>query len=1084
MKKYRNILLYVLLILAAFAMAPGSALAQKPEIVAVDKVSGPMEDIITLKGSNFGSVIGDVEVHFGAQKGVVKTVTDQLLEVAVPPGSTHDNISVTHIPNKLTGYSSPQFLLSFSGVSPFDVTRLGPQQDFNAADGLYDHCLCDLNTDGRVDIAAANRANTNISILQNTSTGVGSINFSKSEENVNFATLQIKCGDLNGDGRPDLVATEGTTAVSDTRIFILQNNGAMNFTHQEIKLTGQLAGKIEIADLDRDGKPEIIVTDQKVNPGGGKIVILKNISNGPIVMESPVTLTVNESVSADAIAIKDLNGDHFPDIAVSQFGSSTNAIHISVNKSTPGNISFDPFTKLAIPDVVFEMKIADVDNDRKPDVIVSRVLTGQIAVYLNTTATVGGAISIVKKADLPVQTGVWGFDVGDVDGDGLVDIVSSSTTNTKISISSNQSSAGNVSFTTVEKSVTFITREMRVGDLDGDGKPEISFCSVDKPGTPASKVSILRNKSCVLPKINPERTPIAICANLLPYKLTATASKGSYYQWLKNGVQVSCGLNQYTFDVTAGTGTGVYSVKILAEGSTCASTPATGCSLESNQVDITVGAASAATFTAVADPNPLCEGGKLTLKASPTSATKYSWTGPDGFAKEGATVELDNFELKNAGTYEVFITVGTCVATRKTVVVKASSFPTFTVGYPGSNNLCEGDPAKTLTVFPSTGFNYQWKKDGANIADTDASHDVTSVSSQSGSYTVKVTSASCVGKEVETAPVVINVVKPPVAAITAPASACEGQEVSFTTTNNVGDPDYEWTFGDSQTASIQNPTHIYNNSNAGYTVTLKVSFAGACPAADTHTIEITDAPTMTISTTAPDYKICSGETITLTIANTFVDPVWSNGDTGFSTTVGDDGIFKVTAKAANGCVLTAQSTPIVKIPAANIILTAEPAKINEGETSQLNADGLLDYTWTPSETLTASNIPNPVAQPIKTTEYTVSGLDQNGCIGTATITLTVFGEAIVNKLGPKNFFSPNNSGPNDVWLVENITDFPQCAVTIYDDKGVKVFDAKPYANDWDGKFNGKDLPDGVYFYVIRCEGEENSPRTGSITLIR
>src|SRR5436190_18192722 len=72
----------------------------------------------------------------------------------------------------------------------------------------------------------------------------------------------------------------------------------------------------------------------------------------------------------------------------------------------------------------------------------------------------------------------------------------------------------------------------------------------------------------------------------------------------------------------------------------------------------------------------------------------------------------------------------------------------------------------------------------------------------------------------------------------------------------------------------------------------------------------------------------------------------------------------------------------------------------------------------------------------------------------------------------------------DLWVVDHIVDFPQCAVSIYDDKGVKVFSAKPYGNDWNGTFNGKNLPDGVYFYVIRCDGEENSPRTGSITLIR
>ena len=120
-----------------------------------------------------------------------------------------------------------------------------------------------------------------------------------------------------------------------------------------------------------------------------------------------------------------------------------------------------------------------------------------------------------------------------------------------------------------------------------------------------------------------------------------------------------------------------------------------------------------------------------------------------------------------------------------------------------------------------------------------------------------------------------------------------------------------------------------------------------------------------------------------------------------------------------------------------------------------------------------------------TTSYTVKGSAAGfTCLGIGTIQVTVKGEPIVNKLTPAKFFSPNQDDKNPVWQVQNITDFPQCGVSIYDDKGVKVYEAKPYLNDWDGTFNGQKLPDGVYYYVIRCDGEENKPRTGSITVLR
>jgi gliding motility-associated-like protein len=145
---------------------------------------------------------------------------------------------------------------------------------------------------------------------------------------------------------------------------------------------------------------------------------------------------------------------------------------------------------------------------------------------------------------------------------------------------------------------------------------------------------------------------------------------------------------------------------------------------------------------------------------------------------------------------------------------------------------------------------------------------------------------------------------------------------------------------------------------------------------------------------------------------------------------------------------------------------------------------LETYSWTPSETLSDPNLSNPVALPLMSGTYTVKGLDSNNCKGEASVNVKVRGEATVKKLNPKNFFSPNGDESSPYWHVDKIDEYPQCEVMIYDDKGVKVFDAKPYMNDWDGSFNGKRLPDGVYYYIIRCEGEESVPRSGSITLLR
>ncbi len=338
----------------------------------------------------------------------------------------------------------------------------------------------------------------------------------------------------------------------------------------------------------------------------------------------------------------------------------------------------------------------------------------------------------------------------------------------------------------------------------------------------------------------------------------------------------------------------------------------------------------------------------------------------------------------------------------------------------------------------------------------------------------------------ETDPVKVTITTTITANFSAPATACANQKVKFTngsTSDASVTTFYKWNFDDGKSSTEKDPEHIFTSAGT-FDVTLTVSYAGnACAETKTIPITITAAPAVTITNPSNDYTFCEGATLLLQVTGTFTGYSWSTGATTSSIEVTEEGTYSVDVTATNGCILTASRT-VETLPAPSVIVTATPPQINEGESSQLAASGLESYTWEPAETLSQVSIANPVATPLATTAYKVTGVDANGCEGTATIEVKVAGDAIVTKLKPGNFISPNNDGPNELWVVENILTYPQCGITIYDEKGVKVFEAKPYQNNWDGTFNGKKLPDGVYYYIIRCDGEESAPRAGSITLIR
>lgn len=91
-----------------------------------------------------------------------------------------------------------------------------------------------------------------------------------------------------------------------------------------------------------------------------------------------------------------------------------------------------------------------------------------------------------------------------------------------------------------------------------------------------------------------------------------------------------------------------------------------------------------------------------------------------------------------------------------------------------------------------------------------------------------------------------------------------------------------------------------------------------------------------------------------------------------------------------------------------------------------------------------------------------------------------------------NIFTPNGDGVND-WLVIDCLNgggYPENTIVIYNQWGDKVYEAKPYDNDettaWHGTLDGepgKDLPDGVYYYVFRA-GPNESTIKGFIELYR
>jgi len=141
------------------------------------------------------------------------------------------------------------------------------------------------------------------------------------------------------------------------------------------------------------------------------------------------------------------------------------------------------------------------------------------------------------------------------------------------------------------------------------------------------------------------------------------------------------------------------------------------------------------------------------------------------------------------------------------------------------------------------------------------------------------------------------------------------------------------------------------------------------------------------------------------------------------------------------------------------------------------------YLWIPLThfvSLNDSSNSNPLIELLSLLNYTVFVTDTNGCVSSDEILVTPIPE-----IEYPSGFSPNSDGINEEWLIENIEEFPNCVVEIYNRWGELLFRSEGYNEKWNGDYNNKPLPVGTYYYIIELNDDKfPKPLTGPVTIMR
>jgi len=169
---------------------------------------------------------------------------------------------------------------------------------------------------------------------------------------------------------------------------------------------------------------------------------------------------------------------------------------------------------------------------------------------------------------------------------------------------------------------------------------------------------------------------------------------------------------------------------------------------------------------------------------------------------------------------------------------------------------------------------------------------------------------------------------------------------------------------------------------------------------------------------------------------------------------------------------------ILPLPTANAGIDST---IGPGQSVTLNGSGSGNPLWIPTAGLSNPLIFNPIATPTVTTPYVLIINDNFGCVNSDTVLISVTVPVFNGTVS--NYFTPNGDGINDSWYIQNIQNYSDNEVFVYNIYGNEVFSKKGYTNDWKGTYNGSELPDGTYYYVLRFDKSSRIYK-GSIDIIK
>ena len=702
------------------------------------------------------------------------------------------------------------------------------------------------------------------------------------------------------------------------------------------------------------------------------------------------------------MAFADIDGDGKPDMAVAC--QTANVLNVFKNNSTVGSIAFGPKVNFSAGLLPIKMAFADVDNDGKQDMISADMNSNEISVFRNTSVT--GVINATSFAtSIAFSTGAstapQGLSVGDLNGDGRVDVAVANSSANSFSVFTNTGGTGVTagSFTRTDFAAGAGPVSVSMADVNGDGKPEVIVTNYS-----ASTVSVFRNTTAttgaaptfaagttMASGVNPRsvamadvdndnkvdivlanfagslailrNNPIAQITGTLTVCVAATttlnnATAGGTWESANTSIATIGSLTGVVTGVAAGTATISYNVAGV-------------------HVTAVVTVNAPATVGAISGTPSVCVGSATALTNSTPGGTWSSTNTAVGTVDASGNVS----GLSSGTTIISYVPTG-CVTGVATVTVTVDVAPVpGTIS--GPTNVCSGSNI-TLTT---TGTGGTWSTASVLEASVGSATGVVT-GSNAGTAVISYTATTACGSASATYTITVDAVP---AAITGTLLVCVGATTTLNSTTAGG----TWTSSNTSIATVSTAGEV-NGVAAGVTI---ISYTqGGCSTTAVVTVEL--APF--VGTLSGAAVFCAGTDITITSPAS--GGSWTSSNTAVAT-VGTggvvsgvaDGTATISYTVTNGCGTASASTVVtVQVPADPGVISGPSSVCASGSTITLS-NTVTTGTWSSANTLAATISAAGVVTGVDPGTTTISYTVSNTCgpvAATQVVTVNALPDAI------------------------------------------------------------------------------------------